>query len=89
MLRIDLVPDLSHCVETVAKRKYSDLVKQLLTSGGNRELQEKLEILRLFLERSDFKKLRSESEKQLTEGRTVRFVVYLEEGIPKYEMHIT
>ncbi len=66
MLKVELVPNLSHCIETVAKRKYAELVPKLLASGeGNKELQEKLEILRSFLEITDFRKLREESEKQL------------------------
>ena len=64
MLRVELVPDLSHCIETVAKREHKAVSKQLLTPGQrNKELEEKLEILRLFLETADFKKLRAESEK--------------------------
>lgn len=90
MSKIELIPNLSHCIETVAKREHTGLVQKLLASGeDNKELQEKLEILRLFLETTDFKKLRAESERQLMEGRKVQFVVYLEKGMPKYEMHVT
>ena len=90
MLQIELVPDLSHCVETVAKKEYAAVLKQILEPGRrNKKLEENLEILRLFHETADFKKLRSESERQLMEGKRVRFVVYLEEGVPKYEMNVT
>ena len=90
MLRIELVPDLDHCIETVAKREHTAVLKQLLTLGkGNKELEEKLEILRLFLERVDFKQLRTESEIQLMGGRGVKFTVYLDNGVPKHEMYIT
>jgi len=90
MLKIELVPDLTHCIETVAKREHVAVLKQLLTPGkGNKELEEKLEILRLFLERVDFKQLRAESERQSMKGRRVKFVVYLDNGVPKHEMHIT
>ncbi|MBA7481247.1 hypothetical protein ES707_16717 [subsurface metagenome] len=89
MLQIELVPDIDHCIETVARREHEAVLKQLLTPGkGNKELEEKLEILRLFLERADFRQLRSKSERQLTEGKRVRFLAYLEEGMPKYEMHV-
>ena len=89
MLKVELFPDLTHCIETVARREHTAVYKQVLKPGqSDRYLVEKLEILRLFLVRTDFKKLRAESEKQLTEGKIVRFVVYLEEDIPKYEMHI-
>ena len=90
MLKVELIPDLTYCIETVAKREHTAVSIQLLKPAqGNKELEEKLEILRLFLETADFKKLRSESEKKLMEGKRVRFMVYLKEGIPKYEMHVT
>jgi len=90
MLKIELVPDLTHCIETVAKREHAAVLKQLLTPGkGNKELEEKLEILRIFLERVDFKQLRAESERQIMKGRRVKFVVYLDNRVLKHEMHIT
>ena len=90
MLKIELVPDLNHCIETVAKREHTAVLEQLLAPGeGNKELGDKLEILRLFLETADFKKLRSEYERQLMEGKRVRFVVYLDNGVPKHEIYIT
>jgi hypothetical protein len=50
MVKIELVPDHEHYVETVAKRKYMELVQRLLENEtGNIELEEKLETLRLFL----------------------------------------
>ena len=89
MLKIELVPDLSHCIETVARRKHAELSHRLLGSeAGNAETEDKLEILRLFLETADFRKLRSESEKRFMEGRKVKFVVYLDNGV-KYEIRVT
>lgn len=89
MLKVELLPDLAHCIETVARDEYTAIYKQILAPGQiNRELADKLEILRLFLETADFKKLRAESEQLLMEGEKVRFVVYLEAGVPGYEMHI-
>ena len=49
-------------------------------------LGERIELLRLFLESADFRELRRESEKHPIEGRTVRFVLYLEEGVPRHQM---
>jgi hypothetical protein len=87
--KIELVPDLDHCIETVAKKKHTEFVQILLESkAGNSEMEEKLEILRLFLETADFRRLRSESEKQLIEGKDVRFTVYLKSRVLKYEMHV-
>ena len=89
MLKIELIPDLTHCIETVAKREHAAVSKQLLAPGAvNRELEEKLEILKLFLESVDFKQLRVDSERQMMAGRRVKFTVYLDNGMPEYEMHI-
>ena len=68
---IELEPELDACVETQAKRRYNQIVSELLNKGEEKELAEKLEILRLFLESADFNKLRSESERHLLEGRKV------------------
>jgi len=90
MLKIDLVPTLSQRIETVAKKEYDETVRQLLASGQhNRKLLEIVGLLKNFLETADFKKLRAESERHLVEGRHVKFVVYAEGGVPKYEMHIS
>ena len=90
MFKVELFPDLEHCIETVAKREHAAVLKQLLIPGQrNKELEDKMEILRTFLEKADFKKLRAESEKQLIEGRTVRFIICLKNGIPEYEMIAT
>ncbi len=90
MLEIELVPDINHCIETVAKLKYAKIVGQLLASGEhNPKLLEIVGLLKNFLETADFKKLRAESERHLVEGRYVKFVVYAEGGVPKYEMRIS
>lgn len=90
MLKVELIPNRTHCIETVARREHVAVSKQLLTPGqGNTELEEKLEILRLFLETTDFKQLRAESEKKFMEGRKVKFVVYQDNGALKYEMQVT
>jgi len=89
MLKIELIPDLTHCIETVAKREHTAVSKQLLAPGTvNKELEEKLEILKLFLENTDFKQLRAESERQMTAGKRVKFTIYLDNGVSEYEMHI-
>ena len=89
MPQIELVPDLSCCIETVARKEYEKTAKKLLVPGvEDRDLQEKAEALRLFLTTADFQKLRRESEKPLLEGRQVKFRVFLEADVPKYEMQI-
>jgi hypothetical protein len=90
MVQIELVPDLSHCVETMAKREYKEMVAKLLAAEeDSEELQERIELLRLFLKTMDFRKLRRESEKHLVEGKRVKFVVYLEGGVLNCEMVVT
>ena len=90
MLKIELIPDLSHCIETVAKREYREVTAKLLAvPKENNELGQKIELLGTFLETMDFRKLRQESEEYLVEGRTVKFIFYLENGAPKYEMIVT
>jgi len=87
--KIVLVPDLLHCIETVARREHEETLKLLIVHDKeNKELQEKCEILRLFLETANFKRLRYESEKQLMESREVKFIVYLEDGAVKYKMQV-
>jgi hypothetical protein len=89
MLRIELVPTLSHCVESAARDQYDKSLREYLRTGeGNQELEERLEILKAFLESMDFSELRRESEKHLAQGKDVRFVVYMERDKPKYEMEV-
>jgi hypothetical protein len=89
MLKIELVPDLDHCIETVARKEYNEAVHQLLSEKtASDELKEKEEILRLFLETADFKKLRAESEPHLLQGEQVRFIIHLKDGVAKYDMNI-
>jgi hypothetical protein len=87
MLKIELVPDLNHCIETVAKKEYNETARKLLSAQNKSdELKNKAEILRLFLKTADFKKLRAESEPHLLQGEQVRFIVYLQDSAVKYEM---
>ncbi len=90
MLKIELVPTLSQCIETVANKEYNETVRQLLASGEhNRKLLEIVGLLKNFLETADFKKLRAESERHLVEGRYVKFVVYFDGGITKYDTQVS
>ena len=89
MPKIVLVPDIDHCIETVAKQKHAEIVRQLLTSGErNPELLEIAELLKNFLETADFRKLRAESEKHLVKGEYVEFVIYAEGAALKCDMQI-
>jgi hypothetical protein len=86
MIKIELIPDLENCIETVARREHASTLSRLLKPGqADKELEEKLETLRILLETADFKQLRAESEKILNEGKKVAFTVYVDDGV-KYEM---
>jgi hypothetical protein len=87
MDQIELVPDLSHCIETVARKEYENLARSYLQAGkGGSELGEKIELLRSFLESADFRKLRKQSEGYLLKGQKVKFILYREHGKAKYKM---
>ena len=89
MLKIELIPDLLHCIHTVTKREYEYTLRQLLSAeDGNKKLGKKLELLTILLKEIDFKQLRSESEKYIMEGKKVKFVFYLKNNLPKYEIQV-
>ena len=89
MVRIELTPTLTHCIETTARQEFLKSEDEYMRSGGeDKELEEKIELLRAFLESMDFRELRKQSEEHLTEGKNVRFILYQEEGKPKYELKV-
>ncbi|MDM7998780.1 MAG: hypothetical protein QUS33_01955 [Dehalococcoidia bacterium] len=73
--RVELVPSLDHCVQTRAKQEYAATMSRILSGDESPELERRLELLKTFLEEADFSRLRRESEKYLTQGRQVRFVL--------------
>ena len=87
MVQIELTPDVSHCIETVARKEYESLIRSYFRTGkGDSDFEEKLEILRTFLESADFRKLRSYSEQYLLKGQKIKFIVYQEQGKAKYRI---
>ena len=87
---IELSPSLSHCIETTARDEFWNSVNQYMEGGQeDKKLEERIELLKAFLESIDFKKLRSQSEKYLVEGRHIKFVISWEEGKPRYEMLVS
>jgi len=87
MVCIELKPNVSSCIETLSKREYERTLNLLLKEGRvNEELGERLEVLRLFLESTDFGHLRSQYEGHLTEGKKVIFFIYLEGGKARYKL---
>ena len=88
-MEIQLEPDLSHCIQTRAKREYGQIKSQLLeTDAENPELGEKLELLKTFLESTDFNKLRSEYEPYLIQGMKVTFTLNNDMDSTSYRMEI-
>jgi hypothetical protein len=84
---IELFPSLSHCIETTAREEFWNSVNQYMEGGQeDKKLEGRIELLKAFLESMDFKKLRSQSEKHLIEGKKVKFVICWKEGKPSYEM---
>ena len=89
MVEIRIEHDLSNCVQTLATREYNRLTRELLTSDAeDLELQERLETLRMFLEATDFRELRSRYEPHLVEGKRVRFTLRQAADEAEYELEI-
>jgi len=85
---IEIEPELSACVETKIRKVYNHILNQLLKEGGDEGLMEKFKALKFLLETVDFGKLRSEYERYLLEGKSVKFIIYVEEGKPRYKMEV-
>ena len=88
MVCIELKPNLSTCIEILSKREYERTLNLLLKKGPplDEELGERLEVLRLFLESTDFGHLRSQYEGHLTEGKKITFLIYPEERKVIYKL---
>ena len=90
MNRIELSPDLSRCIQTVAREEFWVSVNTLMASEQeNEDLQQRVELLRAFLESMDFKELRRQSEEHLTQGQRVKFLVYWKQSEPGYDMIVS
>ncbi len=75
-MEIQFEPDLSHCIQALAKSEYDRIIKELLESGtGNMQNEQQVEMLRQFLEETDFNKLRSKYEPYLVEEKRIRFTI--------------
>jgi hypothetical protein len=87
---VELLPSLSHCIETTAREEFWNSVNQYMGSGHkDKKLEEKIELLKAFLESTDFRKLRSQSEEYLIDGKRVKFVICRIEERLTYEMVVT
>jgi hypothetical protein len=87
--RIELTLTLDLCIEGRARQEYKKSADEYMQRGQkDRKLEEKIELLRMFLETTDFRKLRAESEKHLIEGKKIEFILTSEKGKPRYEMKV-
>ena len=88
-IQIVLTPTVSHCIETVAKREYWKNVNTYLKKRkGNKRLEEKIELLRSFLETTDFSNLRKQSEEHILHGKQVQFILSIKNKKLVHEMII-
>ena len=88
-IQIVLTPTVSHCIETVAKREYwKNVTTYLKKRKGNKRLEEKIELLRSFLETTDFSNLRKQSEEHILHGKQVQFILSIKNKKLLYEMII-
>ncbi|MBT4511933.1 MAG: hypothetical protein HOC20_06975 [Chloroflexi bacterium] len=89
-MEIEFEPDLSHCIQTLAKEEYDRLLMEILkTEQSNSEINQSLEMLRAFLESTDFPKLRGEYEPYLVEGKRVRFTLSPMADDVEYRFEVT
>ncbi len=89
MACIELRPNLSNCIEALSKQEYERTLNLLLKKEPvDEELGARLETLRLFLESTDFGRLRSQYERHLVEGKKVTFLIDLEEGKVSYKLTV-
>jgi hypothetical protein len=83
-IAIELVPDLSHCVQTRARQEHAATMSRIMSGDESPGLEPRLELLKAFLEEADFSRLRRESEEHLTQGRKVKFVLSGSPGSGKW-----
>ncbi|MBN1851009.1 MAG: hypothetical protein JW932_20785 [Deltaproteobacteria bacterium] len=89
MIEIELTPTLLSCIQTTAKRAYDQTLREILKGEGKgNDLEEKLEVLRLFLESADFARLRGQYENSLRNGKTVTFKLRLVKGRMEYKQMV-
>jgi hypothetical protein len=77
------------CLKCLAEQEYGDCLRALLRGDeGKKELEEKFEAVLSLLKSPDLIKLRSDSEKYLSDGKKVRLVISHDEGNPEYRLEV-
>ena len=85
MTQIEFEPTLEHCIQTLTKQEYDRIMRRLLQTGEEDEdLGERLQMLKGFLESTDFNRLRNSYEPYLTEGKKVVFSIWSGDGGAEY-----
>ena len=86
---IELIPTVSRCIETTAKGEYWRSVDEFLKKGTeDKELEQRIELLKTFLETADFSLLRGDYEEYLVQGKRVIFHLSVKNGKPSCEMTV-
>jgi hypothetical protein len=86
---VELVPTIKSCIQTTAQKEYWKRVEEYLKGGNeDKRLEERIELLRGFLETASFAELRSQSEKHLIDGKRVTFSLSTRKGKPTHEMFV-
>jgi len=88
MTRLEIVPELSECIETKARKEYQRISSLVMQENKEVALARRLELLRVFLESADFPKLRCDSERLIAEGKRITFVISHRSGRAVCKMEV-
>ena len=88
-IEIELTPTLDHCIETTARQEFARNAADYMQAGERDvSLEQRIELLRMFLESADFRDLRTQSEPHLAQGKTVRFILSMQDGKANHTMKV-
>lgn len=78
------------CIKCLAEQELNNCLRELLRGEvGNKELQQRFEMLVSFLKSPESQKLRDESERYLAEGKQVTVKIYFKNRKLKYELKVS
>ena len=87
---VELFPSLSDCIEATARDEFWNSANQYMEGEQkDKRLEEKIELLKAFLESAEFRKLRRDSERHLLQGKNVTFVICWKDGKASHHMVVT
>ena len=77
------------CLKCLAEQEYGDCLRALLRGDeGKGEFEERFEAVISLLKSSELAKLRSDSEKYLSDGKKVKLVISADEGNYEYRLEV-